>query len=196
MFIGRVISGAKIEDMPFFIEVTDEVSDFSIPTLIVGKKRAIELFGKENIHVLDRNINENVSWTYAKNERRTEYEEDIEKFKNRIIKQINSNVSYYFINIFTEKLSILKKFIKYMYGDERKSVYITEKHIYIYSGKKVIGLSLPDFEYIGISSKKVIRKIKSNPKNIVFDTTDIPEIKVNSLLNTNIIIPYVHYLSF
>ena len=32
MFIGRVISGAKIEDMPFFIEVTDEVSDFSIPT--------------------------------------------------------------------------------------------------------------------------------------------------------------------
>lgn len=194
MFLGRIISKNKVQDVPFFIEVTDELGDCLIPTLIIGKKRAIELFGTENIHVLDKKIKNNVFWTFAKNERRVDYEEDTKKFFENIAKKINYSVNYYFINIFTEKLSFLKKFIKYIYNNERKSVYVTKKHIYIYSGKNVIGLSLNDFDYIGIDSDKVVRKIKSNPKNIVFTEDEISSDIVKFAKSSNILVPYLHYM--
>ena len=196
MFLGRIVTKSKIEDIPFFIEITENPGDFSIPTLIIGKKHAIDLFGVENIHVLDKKIQENVYWTFAKNERRVDYEEELKKFVNSIENKVNHSVNYYFINIFTEKLSFLKKFIKYIYNNERKSVYVTSKHIYIYGGKNVIGLSRGDFEYIGIDSDKVIEKIKSNPSNIVFTEYEIDQNIVKFAKSSNIIIPYIHYITY
>ena len=196
MFLGRIVTKSKIEDIPFFIEITENPGDFSIPTLIIGKKRAIDLFGVENIHVLDKKIQENVYWTFAKNERRVDYEEELKKFVNSIENKVKRSVDYYFINIFTEKLSFLKKFIKYIYNNDRKSVYVTSKHIYIYSGKNVIGLSRGDFEYIGIDSDKVIEKIKSNPSNIVFTEYEIDQNIVKFAKSSNIIIPYIHYITY
>jgi hypothetical protein len=196
MFLGRIVTKSKIEGIPFFIEITESPGDFTIPTLIIGKKRAIDLFGVENIHVLDKKIQENVYWTFAKNERRVDYEEELKKFVNSIENKVNHSVNYYFINIFTEKLSFLKKFIKYIYNNERKSVYVTSKHIYIYGGKNVIGLSRGDFEYVGIDSDKVIKKIESNPSNIVFTDDEIDENIVKFAKSSNIIIPYIHYITY
>ena len=130
MFLGRIVTKGNIPEVPFYIEITEKAGDFSIPTLIVGKKRAVEMFGAENVHVLDKHIQENVSWTFAKNERRIDYEEDTKQFVKSITDKINRGVNYYFVNIFLEKLSFLKKFIKYIYNNEQKSVYITKKHIY------------------------------------------------------------------
>ena len=196
MFLGRIVTKSKQLEVPFFIEVTEEHGDYSIPTLIVGKKRAIELFGEEKIHVLDKHIQDNVNWTFAKNERRVDYEEDVKQFIDFITDKVKREVSYYFINIFIERYSFLKKFIKYMYGNERKSVYVTKKHIYIYGGKNVIGLSIGDFDYAGIDSDKVIDKIKSNPQNIVFTDGDLVQNIAKFSKSNNIIIPYLHYITF
>ena len=196
MFLGRIVSGAKIPDIPFYIEVTKEFTDDGIPTLVVGKKRAVELFGGENVHVLDRNIMEHVSWTYAKNERRNEYEEDIEKFKNSITKKLKSSMTYYFVNIFTERYSFFKKMLKWIDSDSKKSVYVTEKHIYIYGGKSVIGLSLADFDYAGIDSDRIIDRINKNPSNTVFTDDDFSDDSVKKVaLNNSIIIPFIHFLT-
>lgn len=195
MFLGRIISNSKQLDVPFFIEITDKCDNYSIPTLIIGKKRAIELFGAENIHVLDKKIQENVYWTFAKNERRVDFEEDLKNFINLLAKKIDFAVNYYFINIFTEKYTFLKKFINYIYSDELKSVYVTKKHIYIYSGKSVIGLSRYDLDYIGVDSDKVINKIKSNPKNIVFTENEIRPDIVKFSKSNNIIVPYLYYIT-
>ena len=196
MFLGRIVTKNKSLDVPFFIELTEDVGDYSIPTLIIGKKRAVDLFGSENVHVLDKKIQENVWWTFAKNERRVDFEEDTKKFVDSIVKNINRDLKYYFINIFTEKLSFLKKFINYIYNNERKSVYVTEKHIYIYGGKNVLGLSRGDFEYAGIDSNKVVNKILSNPKNIVFCDDDVTQNIAKFSKSNNIIIPYLHYVTF
>lgn len=196
MFLARIITTTKSLDVPFYIEVTSSFKDDGIRTLVIGKKRAVELFGVDNIHVLDRNINENVSWTYAKNERRAEYEEDLQKFVNLVTKKLISGVNYYFVNIFTEKYSFLKKLIKWVNGDSDKSVYITDNHIYIYGGKDVIGLSTADFEYAGIDSDKVVKKIKDNPNNHVFRDDDFLTQKLrNSVMNNNIVLPYIHFIS-
>lgn len=196
MFLGRIISGSKLIEVPFYIEITSEYKEDNIPTLVIGKKRAIDIFGKENIHVLDRNIKENVSWTYAKNERRVEYEEDIKKFLDSIAKKLIHSVSYYFVNIFTEKYSFIKKLIKWIDAEIVKSVYVTDKHLYIYGGKDVIGLSLSDFSYAGIDPDKIIKRIKSNSFNILFYEDDfIDENLRKFVLNNNIVIPYIHFLT-
>lgn len=196
MFLGRIVSGTKIQDVPFYIEVTKKFTDDGVPTLVVGKKRAVEIFGAENVHVLDRSINEHVSWTYAKNERRNEYEEDIDKFKKSITKKLKSNVSYYFVNIFIERYSFFKKMLKWIDSDAKKSVYLTDKHIYIYGGKNVIGLSLGDFDYAGIDSDKIIDRIKKNPSNSVFTDEDFNgETERKIVSDNNLIVPYIHFLT-
>ena len=196
MFLGRIVSGAKIQDVPFYIEVTKKFTDDGVPTLVVGKKRAVEIFGAENVHVLDRSINEHVSWTYAKNERRNEYEEDIDKFKKSITKKLKSNVSYYFVNIFIERYSFFKKMLKWIDSDAKKSVYLTDKHIYIYGGKNVIGLSLGDFDYAVIDSDKIIDRIKKNPSNSVFTDEDFNgETERKIVSDNNLIVPYIHFLT-
>ena len=86
-YIGRIITNSKTVDTLDYVEVTNNKCDldFSIPTLIIGKKNAIDLFGEEKIKVLDRKIKENVYWTYGKTEKRNVYEEDLWKFnKNRV----------------------------------------------------------------------------------------------------------------
>ena len=195
MFLGRIISGSKLIEVPFFIEITQKYEDDGVPTLIIGKKRAIDIFGKENIHVLDRNVKENVWWTYAKNERRAEYEEDLKKFIDFVSKKAISSVDYYFLNIFTERYSFFKKFLQWMDSDKPKSVFVTDRHVYIYGGKSVIGLSLADFEYAGIPSKKILRRIRQNEANIVFDEADYDSLDIKlKRIGGNIAMPYIHFL--
>lgn len=196
MFFGRIVCKGKPEGIPFYIEVTEKYVDDGLPTLVVGKKRSVELFGKENIKVLDRKINENVSWTYAKNERRSEYESDIENFKKSITSKLISGAKYYFVNIFVERYSFLKKLVGWINSNKRKSVYVTDKSIYIYGGKEIIGLSIPDFEYAGIDPDKVIRKISENPANSVFKESDfIDESLRKSIFGNSIVIPYIHFIT-
>lgn len=196
MFLGRIISGSKLIDAPFYIEITQKYEENGMPTLIIGKKRAIDLFGKDKIHVLDRNIDEKTRWTYAKNERRAEYEEDLRSFIDSIAKKAVSSVNYYFINIFTEKYSFIKRFIRWMDSEKPKSVYVTSNHVYIYGGKDVIGLSLDDFNYAGIDSSKVLDRIASNSSNTVFRESDFMEENIRKfVMNNNIIVPYIHFLS-
>ena len=196
MFLARIISKGKIQDVPFYIEVTPKYTESDVPTLVVGKKRAVELFGEENVHVLDRDITETVSWTYAKNERRVDFEEDVKKFIDNVNQKLIRNVSYYFVNIFTEKLSFIKKLIRWIYSEKPKSVYVTDNHIYIYGGKNVIGISRGDLDYAGIDSDKVIKKISSNPENDVFFDNDFLDENVRkSVRGNNIMIPYIRFIT-
>lgn len=190
MFLGRIISNSKTIEAPPFIEVTPNYVDDGIPTIVVGKKRAIELFGVENIHVLDREIQKNLWWTYAKNERRADFEEDIAKFKKKIRNRIAFSVKYYFVNLLTEKLSFIKKLIVWFGSKSKKIVYITERHIYAYGGKDVIGISFNDLEYIGVNPDKVVKKISSNQSNTVVSHTEIAE-KFREI--DDIAIPFILY---
>lgn len=190
MFLARIISSSKTLEVPSYIEVTTKYKEDSVPTLIIGKKRAIDIFGQENVHVIDRTLSENVTWIYAKNERRADFESGLQNFKDSIEKKLNYSVKYYFVNIFIEKLSFLKKVLKWIDSETPKSVYATENHIYVYGGKDVIGFSLSDFKYIGIPAEKIIGRIASNPLNVFIKDSEI----IESYSSKNkIIIPYIHF---
>lgn len=198
MFLGRIITKNKTFKPLDFIEKTSElVVDNTIPTLIIGRDNAEEIYGKEKIRVLNKQIEPNVYWTFRKTERRVDYEDNLNLFYERIKKYLNTKVEYVYYNIFTEENERTIKFIDWLYNGKKKYVYIHNEHLYIYSGgKKVIGLSLRDIEYIGKDKQKVIGKIKNNPNNIVIENKDFISFEFLQLIGDNEkFIPYLYFLT-
>ena len=195
MHFGRIITGGKKIRVPWFIKAEEHFTeDSSIPTAILGKKNAEEIFGKENVFLLDREIKDGVTWIYGKTENRSKYNEELADFINQCFFEKISSIDYHFVNIFTEKYSYFKKLLKYIGNDKPKSVYVTDKHIYVYSGKAVAGLSLSDCRYIGISGKRILSIIKSNPSNSVFEDDSFLSSDEKRFLNGNkIAVPVLHF---
>lgn len=199
MYLGRIITKSKTVDTIDFVDITSDKSlvtqNCDIPTLVIGKKNAEEIFGSENIHFLDRKISNNVYWTFAKTERRNEYERDLRDFNNLIISRLNKSIKYKFINIFTESLSTIKDFIKLISSNTFKVVYISNLQLYVYYDNVVYGMSLLDLNYIGIKKNKVIDKLKSNPYNkIVMNDYFLTRTMKKCINNSKILVPYVFFL--
>ena len=98
MFFGRIITRSKRIEANELIDVTSDIAsiDPSIPTLIVGKQLAVEMFGADKVKVLNKSIDKNISWTFLKTERRSDFEKDISNFKNDVMRRITKSVKYYY----------------------------------------------------------------------------------------------------
>lgn len=199
MFSGRVITKSKTLPVSKFIEITQEaVIDENIPTLIIGKKSAERICGKENIRVLDKKIGENLYWTYSKNERRVDFERDVSEFDSKVINSLGKGIEYVYFNIFTEPFSKSAKFIDYLYNGKRKKYfYRYRNHLYIYieGDNRVFGLSLEDVDYIGKDKEAVVSKIRANNKNIWFENLDFLDEKLSRWFSERrIMVPYIYFL--
>ena len=195
MYLGRIITKRKIQDIPEFIEVSDTFVEDGVPTLVVGKALATDLFGGENLRMLDRQVQKDVFWTFSKLERRADFEDDLKKFLDHTVQLADEGLQYYFVNVFTESYTFLKKFIRYVRGTKEKSVYNNGVHLFFYSGKQVVGLSLDDCEYIGIDREKILRKVESNPHNHLFTTTRfLTPATAPYIRNNDKLVPYIHFM--
>lgn len=198
MYIGRIISNKENIDTLDFVDVTKNIGsiDNFIPTLIIGKKKAEEIYGKENIKVLDKKITNNVSWTFDKVERRNEYERDLKAFNDSLIKTIKKNIKYEFFNIYIEPISRIKKLISFIKSPKIKYIYIFNDHIYMYYKNIVYGISLSDIQYLGINKNRILRLLNSNSSNIIVENHDFLSKKMRQIIKEDkILIPYFYFLS-
>lgn len=198
MYIGRIISNKENIDTLDFVDVTKNIGsiDNFIPTLIIGKKKAEEIYGKENIKVLDKKITDNVSWTFDKVERRNEYERDLKTFNDSLIKTIKKNIKYEFFNIYIEPISRIKKLISFIKSPKIKYIYIFNDHIYMYYKNIVYGISLSDIQYLGINKNRILRLLNSNSSNIIVENHDFLSKKMRQIIKEDkILIPYLYFLS-
>ena len=198
MYIGRIISNKENIDTLDFVDVTKNIGsiDNFIPTLIIGKKKAEEIYGKENIKVLDKKITNNVSWTFDKVERRNEYERDLKAFNDSLIKTIKKNIKYEFFNIYIEPISRIKKLISFIKSPKIKYIYIFNDHIYMYYKNIVYGISLSDIQYIGINKNRILRLLNGNSSNIIIENNDFLSKKMRQIIKEDkILIPYLYFLS-
>lgn len=197
MYIGRIITKEKKVNKIEFVEQTDDETKLSndIPTLIIGKSLAEQMFGKSKIKVLNKNIEENVSWTFSKTERRVEYDKDIYDFNNKLIAKILNSVKYHYIDIVNTPFSGIKGFIKLIKNEKRKVCYFTRQHLYIYYDKWVFGISLDLLEYMGISKRSVYDKIKKcqSCEILHYDTFVSGELRKH-IQNKRFIVPYIWHL--
>lgn len=198
MNIGRIITKNKNIDTLDFVDVTECIGNIDnfIPTLIVGKKNAEEIYGKDNVKVLDKKITQNVTWTFDKTERRNEYERDLKQFNDSLIKTVRKNIKYEFFNIYIEPISRIKKLISFIKSSKIKYIYIFNDIIYMYYNNIVYGISLNEIEYLGISKNKILKLLKTNTSNIMIENSDFLSKKMKSLIKEDkILIPYFYFLT-
>lgn len=197
MFFGRIITRSKRIEANELIDVTSDITsiDQSIPTLVVGKQLAVEMFGADKVKVLNKNIDKNISWTFLKTERRSDFEKDISNFKNDVMRRITKSVKYYYVDVITSSAYKMMRFVRMLADGSPKTVFIRNNNMYIYVDKWVFGVSLDDIEYIGINRNKVFSFIK-RLRNVrfVYDNKNWSiELKRETFDNA-IIVPYISFV--
>ena len=197
MFFGRIITRSKRIEANELIDVTNDITsiDPSIPTLVVGKQLAVEMFGADKVKVLNKNIDKNISWTFLKTERRSDFEKDISNFKNDVMRRITKSVKYYYVDVITSSAYKMMRFVRMLADGRTKTVFIRNNNMYIYVDKWVFGVSLDDIEYIGIDRNKVFSFIK-RLRNVrfVYDNKNWSiELKRETFDNA-IIVPYISFV--
>ena len=197
MFFGRIITRSKRIEANELIDVTSDITsiDQSIPTLVVGKQLAVEMFGADKVKVLNKNIDKNISWTFLKTERRSDFEKDISNFKNDVMRRITKSVKYYYVDVITSSAYKMMRFVRMLADGRPKTVFIQNNNMYIYVDKWVFGVSLDDIEYIGIDRNKVFSFIK-RLRNVrfVYDNKNWSiELKRETFDNA-IIVPYISFV--
>ena len=178
--LGYIISDNVINEKNGFVGYVNDISeaDPTKPILYIGYKNAKKVEGYKNI--LDKKIKDNIFWTFKKTESRSDYEIDLENFYKYIINNILDNINYYYINIIYIKYNKLKKLYNILFNyREQKYIYISKNMIYFQYENNTYGISLSLLEYMGISTEKILQRIKSNKSNnIIYDKTE----KVHKIL--------------
>lgn len=198
MCLAKIYTNSKTFKTHPLIDV-DVIDNFQYsedyPILVIGKKNAEEIFGKEKIKVLDKTITNNISWAYGKMEKRDEHEKDIEHFYKTLYNKVNKSVKYCNVDIYDCDYAKIKRFINFIRGNKQKCVLFSENHIYIYSENTVIGIPLNEIEYCGVKKDKINALIRSG-RNIIYVKNDFSI--VNQLRkyinNPKYVIPYIYCL--
>lgn len=194
-YIANIITKNKINVSNFFNVTTnfDEV-DKNIPTLIIGWSEVKKLFPNQDI--LTSDINDSISWTFSKREKRYKYENDLENFINKVISNINEVVNYKFYNFIVSNETKRNSFINYV-NHGYCSIYHNSRFLYVYNciDKITIGISLADISYIGMNTTLFIKSLNKNDNNIICDNLSFIDNESFYLIRDNIkVVAYLYYL--
>jgi hypothetical protein len=166
--LGYIVSDRDIKGLKSFVGNVRDISqtDPTKPILIIGYKNAQKHPNFKNI--LDKKLDNNVFWTFKKTESHSDYEVDIENFYKYTINNILKITKYYYINMLAIRYNKFKKLYNILlYSKERKHIYFSSKMIYFSHNGNMFGISLSLLDYCGVSSDKIINRIKSNRNNII-----------------------------
>lgn len=198
MYIGRIITKGKNLETVDFVDITQQldITDKTIPTLIIGKQNAEKIYGKENVHVLDKKIEDNVYWTFGKLERRNDFERDLLSFNKMLVKKLFKSVKYEYFNVYTSCYSDIKALLTKIDRNKGNVCYVSDRDLYLLIENSVYGISFMDLNYIGVDKEKVINRIKCNRSNkIITNDYFISKNMKKYLNNTKFMVPYIYFLS-
>lgn len=192
MILGYIVTEKKVKNIDSSVAQVSklEEADATKPILLVGWKKAKKHSNYSSI--LERQIGENLYWTFNKSESRSDFEEDLEKFYNIIYNNILNNIIYYYIDIFKLKYNKIKKIYNIILSNNKYNIYISKNIVYIpFDCNKILGLSLDILEYCGIKREKVLNIIKSNPNVRIYEDNNKFIFKLTKRLgNKRYAVPY------
>ena len=190
--LGYIVSNRKIKGLNGFVEQVNDIdlADSSKPILIVGWENAKK--HPKYSSILDKQLDDNLFWTFSRNESRSDFEEDLENFYNIIYNNILNNIKYYYVNIFKLRYNKIKKLYNILNSNKLKNIYISsDGMLYIPFEENILGLSLNILEYCGISRDKILSRIGSNPSNKIIDDGSKSIFKLSKRLgNKRYALPY------
>ena len=82
--LGYIVTDRKLKNIDGFVEQVNDISlaDSTKPILVVGWKNAKNCDGYTSI--LEKQLGNNIYWTFSKSESRSDFEEDLQMFYNII----------------------------------------------------------------------------------------------------------------
>ena len=130
--------------------------------MVIGLENARSVI--DNFNILDKKYGF-ISWTYAKTERRCDYEDDLELFMAESIKSALGCIKYTYIDIIRYGFDTIRKILGFAKDSSKKIVFLTKgsSFMFLYSEKynTVFGLSLSLCEYMGINKKKIFKTVSN-----------------------------------
>jgi len=182
--IGNIITTSKMPDYTRLFKVVDDIDDAdrSIPTIIIGVQNAREELD-DRFNVLDKCYDGGMLWwTYRKNERRVDFEDDMSAFVKFCVEKVAKSIEYVYVDLPNIGVNGVKRFIRYIDNGDMKLCHVTngDSFMFIYDEKKsmTFGLSLSLCEYVGVKAEKVIDRVRRNKNNVIIDNFS----KVNNLV--------------
>lgn len=197
MPLGKIYTNIKTFKAIQFIELyrlDDYVKDDNIPTLLIGKKDLME--AGYTLSVLNRQMGDNLYWTYTKMEKRNIHETDITSFYEIVFKKLYRDTKYFNKSIYTINYSVVKDIFNLLNNEcIYKCIYICKNHVYIYYNNNVTGFSLEEIKYVGISVTKVMSLLtKAKNSDLITDDNFIKNEVKNYLKNREYLTPYLYFL--
>jgi hypothetical protein len=193
MYVGNILTTYRIEDENFKICRKLETIDESLPTLIIGWSKTKELYG-DKASILHKQISDNVFWTFTKEERKVEYEHDIEDFKNLCYNNVGKDIPYVYLDVIHDNYRKNRKILRKIFSLSKSTSFITEKNmLYIYGENIIFGIDLNLIEYIGITKEKVINRLNKLPNNFLIENEIFNKCKdfILKLKNSDRLTPYI-----
>lgn len=196
--IGRIYTNIKSFKALQFInlyKIDEYIKNNDIPTLLIGKKELVEK--GFTLSVLNRQIDNNLYWTYTKMEKRNIHEQDITEFYNLVFKKLYRDVRYTNISIYTMKYSIFKEIVNILLDNSiYKCIYIQKNHVYMYYDNRVIGFSLDEIKYVGIDITKVMNILTNSKNSDIITTNNFIKNEVKEYLNNkDYLTPYLYFMN-
>lgn len=163
MIIANIVSKSKMDLGPEFniVKSVDDITN-DLPTLIVGFKVVKEMFGE--LDMMDRKV-DGYHWTFAKNEKRDYFNQDIEHFMDYAFQHSVDNTSYLYVDPLTMSLTSIKKIINKIYSiKDLYSFNYQDKMVYIYGEGIIFGIDLKVLRFIDVDIVKFKGKVNSISK--------------------------------
>ena len=160
-------------------------------TLLVGVDLVKKHFPDFKLKFLDRRISDNIYWTFSKFEKRNVYEEDLEAFYDMVYNRIPKDIRYFPVSLLSNGYNYYKRFLNYLSNGSPKVVLVLSKEIYIYSNRTILGVSVDELDYVGISKGRVLDKLRTFSNVRIVENLDILNGKDKYLEND-----YLKYLTF
>jgi hypothetical protein len=195
MEVGNIITQGKIDIGNEFkiYSSLDEISNKSLPTLIVGCEFCKSLFGV-NLDFNSCNVKDNIFWTFTKKELRKNYFNDLEKFIQYSFKNSITNIKYVYLDLIIMNFPTIKKIIKKIISLDKPISYMKDNMIYIYSDNIIFGVDLNLVDMVDYSKDKVIKKIQKNSLIFIFGNEILLEYKdyLERFDNKLKFVPYIY----
>lgn len=160
MKIANIVTSNRV-DVSNDINVVksfDEIIE-GIPTLVTSYDWLKSNYDDYDIN--DKQLDDNLWWTFAKTERRDIFNRDVENFVTLANKKLVEKIDYVFLDLIQYHDSTILKIIKKIFSLPNKVAFKHKDMIYIYGGELIFGIDLYLLSYMGFDVPSIEKKIKS-----------------------------------
>lgn len=159
MKLGNIVFAGK-NVFPEEVNSVDSLDDIiqGLPTLIVGYTYVDKHY--PDFDIFNKELAPNLYWTFKRNEKRDNFEEDVRWFIRKIFLEKAKDVKYVFVDPLQLKRRSLVKVIRKIYSLKNPIAYSNDKMAYIFGEDLIFGIDLRLLKYMGFDIDKIKGKIK------------------------------------